>query len=115
VSGLGCSTGRGADACCHDPFRQGRNLRSTTAGMTSYKIMVKRDGKASGPKPELQEWRKLREGYLPRIMSIPASSKASFWRGSLPTREVRKALSTVTIWDTLATESLGNPVSRAEN
>jgi hypothetical protein len=33
----------------------------------------------------------------------------------LPTREVRNALSTVTIWDTLATESLGNPVRRAEN
>lgn len=53
--------------------------------------------------------------YLPRIVSIPASSNASFRRGSLPTREVRNALSTVTIWDTLATESLGNPVRRAEN
>jgi hypothetical protein len=38
VSGLGCSIGRGTDACCRDPVRQGRNLRSTTVGMTSYKI-----------------------------------------------------------------------------
>jgi hypothetical protein len=55
------------------------------------------------------------QDYLPRIMSIPASSKESLLRGSLPTRAVRKALSIVTIWDTLATESLGKPVRRAEN
>jgi hypothetical protein len=55
------------------------------------------------------------QDYLPRIMSIPASSNANFWRGNLLTREARNALSTATIWDTLATESLGNPVRRAEN
>ncbi len=53
-------------------------------------------------------------GYLPRTMSIPESSNSSLGPGSLPTRVVRRSLSTLTIWDTLATESFGNPVRLAE-
>ncbi len=52
--------------------------------------------------------------YLPRITSIPESNNSSLARGSLPTRVVRNSLSTVMIWDTLATESFGSPVRRAE-
>ena len=58
---------------------------------------------------------RLCSGLLAEDNIVPASSNASFRRGSLPTREARNALSTVTIWETLATESLGNPVRRAEN
>src|SRR5208337_1035984 len=46
--------------------------------------------------------------------SIPDSSKSSLGRGSFPVRSVRRSLSTVTICETLATESLGSPVRRAE-
>jgi hypothetical protein len=54
VSGLGCSIDRGADACCHDPSTTVGPVESfgtQKARMTSHKIMVKRDGKASGLKP----------------------------------------------------------------
>ncbi len=50
----------------------------------------------------------------PSTTSIPESTKWSFARGSFPTRAVRRVLSRVTIWETLATESLGRPVSRGE-
>lgn len=55
-----------------------------------------------------------RGAYLPRRRSIPESKSSSFACGSLPTRVVRKPLSILTICDTLATESFGKPVRRAE-
>ena len=51
--------------------------------------------------------------YLPRTTSIPEKTSSSLARGSLPTRSVRRSLSRVTIWETLATESLESPVMRA--
>jgi hypothetical protein len=41
---------------------------------------------------------------------IPESTNCNFETDSLP----RKSLSTLRIWDTLATESFGKPVRRAE-
>ena len=52
--------------------------------------------------------------YLPRTRSIPESSNVSFECGSLLTRSVSRCLSIVTTWDTLATESFGSPVRRAD-
>ena len=46
---------------------------------------------------------------------MPERIKSSIARGSLSTRTVRSPLSRLTIWDTLATESLGSPVTRAES
>lgn len=54
------------------------------------------------------------QDYLPKTIPIPERSKSSFGCGSLPTRAVRRFLSRLTIWDTLATESFGSPVRRAE-
>ena len=51
---------------------------------------------------------------MPRITPTPDSTNSNFAGGSFPTRAVRNDLSTVTIWETLATESLGSPVRRAE-
>jgi hypothetical protein len=51
--------------------------------------------------------------YLPRTVSIPESTNSSLDGGNLPTRAVSRSLSTLTIWETLATESLDNPVKRA--
>ncbi len=48
--------------------------------------------------------------YLPRTTSMPESSSSSLARGSLAARAVRRSLSTLTIWETFATESFGNPV-----
>jgi len=52
--------------------------------------------------------------YLPRTVSIPDRMSRIFACASLPTLSVRVALSMVTIWETFATESLGNPVSSDE-
>jgi hypothetical protein len=52
--------------------------------------------------------------YLPNTKSIPANSNSSFGRGSLPTRSANRDLSSETICDTFATESFGNPVTRAD-
>jgi len=52
--------------------------------------------------------------YVPSTTPIPDRSKSSFGRGSLPARSVKSSLSTVTIWETFATESFGRPVRRAE-
>ena len=54
------------------------------------------------------------QDYLPRTTAIPEKSSSSFESGSLPTRTVRKSLSTLTICDTFVTESFGRPVRRAE-
>ncbi len=48
--------------------------------------------------------------YLPRTTSIPESTSSSLASGSLATRLVRRSLSTLTIWDTFATESFGRLV-----
>jgi hypothetical protein len=50
--------------------------------------------------------------YLPRTVSIPERTNSSLERGSLLTRTVRKSLSKLTIWDTLATDSFGRPLRR---
>ena len=52
--------------------------------------------------------------HLPKITAIPERTNSSFESGSLPIRVVRKSLSTVRIWETLATEFFGRPVRRAE-
>src|SRR5271157_3270978 len=52
-------------------------------------------------------------GHLPRTVSIPASTNSRREGGSLPTRSVRRSLSTLTIRETLATKGLGRPVRRA--
>ena len=44
---------------------------------------------------------------------MPDKTNPSFGCGNFPTRDVRSNLSRVTIWETLATESLGSPVRRA--
>lgn len=49
----------------------------------------------------------------PRITSIPESTRSSLARGSFPVRSVRSDRSTAVIWETLATDSRGNPLSRA--
>lgn len=51
--------------------------------------------------------------YLPRTTSIPESIRWSLLGDSLPTRSVSRSLSSVSIWDTLATDSFGRPLSRA--
>lgn len=53
------------------------------------------------------------EIYLPSTTSIPARGSSNLARDTLPTRSVR-SLSTVTIWEALATESFGRPVRRDE-
>ncbi len=58
-------------------------------------------------------WGLRAQDYLPSTVSIPASTNSSLERGSLPRRAVRRSLSTLTTWDTLATESFGSPVRRA--
>lgn len=52
--------------------------------------------------------------YLPSTRSIPEKSNSNLDRGSLPTRSVSSDLSRETIRDTLATESFGSPVTRAD-
>jgi len=47
----------------------------------------------------------------PRTTSIPESTSSSFGRASLPVRSVRSVLSSVTSWETLATDSFGSPVA----
>ncbi len=44
---------------------------------------------------------------------MPERTSSNFARESLPTRSASSALSTVTIWDTFATESFGSPVTEA--
>jgi hypothetical protein len=51
--------------------------------------------------------------YFPRIISIPDSINCSLTRGNRLTRVVRRSLSTLMIWETFATDSLGRPVTRA--
>src|SRR5580704_1661210 len=52
--------------------------------------------------------------YRPSTRSIPEKSNSSFARGSLPTRSVSWDLSSEITCDTLATESFGSPVIRAD-
>src|SRR5579863_2445024 len=52
--------------------------------------------------------------YLPSTRSIPEKSNSSLARGSLPTRSVSRDLSREMICETLATESFGSPVTRAD-
>src|SRR5579872_2923441 len=52
--------------------------------------------------------------YLPSTRSIPEKSNSNFDRGSLPTRSVSRDLSREITCDTLATESFGSPVTRAD-
>ena len=52
--------------------------------------------------------------YRPSTTSIPESTKPSCAWGNLPLRAVSSALSKLTIWETLATESFGSPVKRGE-
>ena len=52
--------------------------------------------------------------YLPRTRSVPEKSNSNLGRGSLLTRSLRRDLSREMICETLATESFGNPVSRAD-
>lgn len=47
----------------------------------------------------------------PRTTSIPESTSSSLDRESLPVRSVRSVLSSVTNWETLATDSFGSPVT----
>lgn len=49
----------------------------------------------------------------PRMMSMPAKTVCSRPRDTCPTLSVRSCRSTAINWETLATESLGNPVARA--
>jgi len=53
--------------------------------------------------------------YRPSTTSIPESTKPSCAWGNLPLRAVSSALSKLTIWETLATESFGSPVKRGES
>jgi hypothetical protein len=48
--------------------------------------------------------------YRPRTRSIPASTRASCWRESVPTTFDSNDRSMVTICETFATESLGKPM-----
>src|ERR1017187_3296711 len=52
--------------------------------------------------------------YLPSTRSIPERTNSNFARGSLPTRSVSSDLSREITCDTLATESFGSPVTRAD-
>lgn len=67
-----------------------------------------------GPHRTLERIRVASAGYVPRTTPIPESTNCNFETDSLPTRVARKSLSTLRIWDTLATESFGKPVRRAE-
>jgi hypothetical protein len=49
--------------------------------------------------------------YRPRTTSTPDNTSSSFALGSLPTRSVNSDLSSVTICETFATDSLGSPVA----
>src|SRR6266567_1516014 len=51
--------------------------------------------------------------YFPRMISIPESINCSLTSGNRLTRVVRRSLSTLMSWETLATDSRGRPVSRA--
>src|ERR1035437_5624289 len=53
--------------------------------------------------------------YRPSTISIPVKRSSILARGSLPTRSVKRSLSRVRTWDTLATESFGSPVARADS
>lgn len=48
--------------------------------------------------------------YLSKTMSIPENTRSNLLLGSFETRSIRVHLSTVTIWDTFATESFDSPV-----
>src|ERR1035438_4667915 len=48
-------------------------------------------------------------------MSISVKSQSPWAGGSLPTRSVKRSRSRVRTWETLATESFGSPVTRAES
>ena len=50
--------------------------------------------------------------YRPNTTSIPERINSSFDGGSFPTCSASRDLSSVTIWETLATHSFGSPVSR---
>lgn len=52
--------------------------------------------------------------YLPSTRSIPEKSNSTLDRGSLPTRSVSRDLSREITFETLATESFGSPVTRAD-
>jgi hypothetical protein len=52
------------------------------------------------------------QAYLPRITPTPRSTSCRFRCGSLPTRSVSRPLSTLMIWDALATDSFRKPVTR---
>jgi hypothetical protein len=54
------------------------------------------------------------EACLPRTRSIPERSNSNLRRGSLLTRSLRRDLSNEMICETFATESFGNPVTRAD-
>jgi len=56
-----------------------------------------------------------RKPYRPSTTSIPESTKPSCARGNRPVLSVSNALSKVTTWETLATESFGSPVRRGES
>src|SRR5215467_6870548 len=49
-----------------------------------------------------------------RARSIPEKSNSNLWRGSLLTRSLRRDLSKEMTCETFATESFGNPVTRAD-
>jgi hypothetical protein len=56
-----------------------------------------------------------REPYRPSTTSMPESTKPRWARGNRPVLSVNSALSKVTTWETLATESFGSPVRWAES
>ena len=56
----------------------------------------------------------LQNFYLPSTRSIPEKSNSNLGRGSLPTRSVSCDWSREITCETLATESFGSPVTRAD-
>jgi hypothetical protein len=48
--------------------------------------------------------------YLSRTMSIPENTKSNLLFGNFETRSISVRLSTVTMWETFATESFDSPV-----